>query len=154
MNQEQISEQVTLLCAKNAKIGYAALHTLQKASTESNLVSPYLEQFFSMLKSKNAYERIRGLILIAANARWDADNQIDDHIQQYLQHITDAKPIVARQCIPLLPIIAQEKPALKQTILSALQTADLSAYAESMRPLILRDIQEALANIEHQSKQE
>ena len=73
---------------------------------------------------------------------------IDEIIDEYLRHIEDVKPITARQCIKLLPMIAQNKPELKEDIVSALQKADISIYADSMQPLVYKDIQNSLAEIE------
>lgn len=86
--------------------------------------------------------------LLAWNAKWDKDHKIDEIIDSYLKHITDAKPITARQCIKLLPMIAKSKPDLKVDILLALQKADVSVYADSMQPLVYKDIQKALKEIQ------
>ncbi len=97
---------------------------------------------------KNVRNRTRRLTLIAYNAKWDKDNKIDEIIDEYLKHIEDVKPITARQCIKLLPMIAKNKPELKEDIVSALQKADISIYADSMQPLVYKDIQNSLAEIE------
>lgn len=67
-----------------------------------------------------------------------------------MKRIEDVKPITARQCIKLLPMIAKNKPELKDDIVSALQKADVSIYADSMQSLVYRDIQNSLAEIEKQ----
>ena len=97
---------------------------------------------------KNVRNRTRRLTLIAYNAKWDKDNKIDEIIDEYLKHIKDVKPITARQCIKLLPIIAKNKPELKDDIVSALQKANVSFYVESMQPLVYKDIQKSLKDIE------
>ena len=86
--------------------------------------------------------------MIAYNAKWDKDYKIDEVIDDYLKHITDVKPITARQCIKLLPVIAENKLELKNDILSALQKADISFYDDSMQPLVYKDIQKALKEIQ------
>lgn len=86
--------------------------------------------------------------MLAWNAKWDKDYKIDEIIDRYLKHITDAKPVTARQCIKLLPIIAEYKPDLRNEIVSALQKTDISAYDDSMRPLVYKDIQKALREIQ------
>ena len=73
---------------------------------------------------------------------------IDEIIDNYLKHITDIKPITARQCIKLLPIIARDKPELRNDILSALHKANICIYDDSMQPLVYKDIQKALKEIE------
>lgn len=97
---------------------------------------------------KNSYARTRALLLIAANARWDASGKIDALLDGYLAHILDEKPITSRQCVQALPELAEFKPELKERILRALGTADLSQYKDTMRPLIAKDIAAAAEQIE------
>lgn len=100
-----------------------------------------------MLDSDNSYIRTRGLTLLAYNEKWDKEYKVDEIIDEYLKHITDVKPITARQCIKFLPIIAKHKPELKNDILSALNKANISIYDYSMQPLVYKDIQKALKEI-------
>lgn len=139
-----IAEAFELLFDKNNKTAYKALQELQKESVETDKVYPYMDKLGDMLESDNSYIRTRGLTLIAYNARWDRDNKIDEIIDEYLKHITDVKPITARQCIKLLSMIAKDKPELRNDICLALQRADISFYEDSMRPLVYKDIQKAL----------
>ena len=142
------AEAFELLFDKDNKTAYKALQELQKESEETDYVYPYMDRLSDMLESDNSYIRTRGLTLLAYNARWDRDNKIDEIIDGYLKHITDVKPITARQCIKLLPVIAKDKPELKEDILSALRRADVSFYEDSMRPLVYKDIQKALKEIQ------
>lgn len=57
-----------------------------------------------------------------------------------LAHITDEKPITARQCIKALAQVGSVKPQYIPVISSCLRSADLSKYKDSMRPLIEKDI--------------
>lgn len=141
------AEAFELLFDKNNNAAYKALQELQKESTETDCVYPYMDRLSGMLDSENAYIRTRGLTLLAYNAKWDKDYKIDEIIDRYLMHITDAKPITARQCIKLLPMMAKYKPELKDDILSALLKANTWIYGESMRPLVEKDIQKALKEI-------
>ncbi len=143
-----ISETFELLFDKDNSTAYNALQELQKESGETDRVYPFMDRLGDMLDSDNSYIRTRALTLIACNARWDSDNKIDELIDRYLKHITDVKPITARQCIKLLPVIAEYKPELRGDIISALQRADISAYKDSMRPLVYKDIQRALEEID------
>ncbi len=143
-----IAETFELLFDKNNNVAYKALQILQKESEEANCVYPYMDRFSDMLDSDNSYIRTRGLTLIAYNAKWDKDYKIDEVIDRYLQHITDVKPITARQCIKLLPMIAKHKPELKNDILAALQKANFSFYDDSMQTLVYKDIQKALKEIQ------
>ena len=36
---------------------------------------------------------------VAANARWDKDGKFDLLLDEFLSHVTDVKPITARQCV-------------------------------------------------------
>lgn len=143
-----IAETFELLFDKNNNTAYKSLKELQRKSEETDCVYPYMDRLSDMLDSDNSYIRTRGLILLAYNAKWDKDYKIDEVIDKYLKHITDVKPITARQCIKLLPIIAKYKPELKNDILSALHKADASVYDDSMQPLVYKDIQKALKEIQ------
>ena len=143
-----IEENFALLFDKNNSTAYKALQALQKECEESDKIYCYMDKLADMIDSDNSYIRTRGLILIAYNAKWDRDNKIDEIIDEYLKHIEDVKPITARQCIKLLPLIAKNKPELKSDIVSALKKADISIYADSMQPLVCKDIQNSLAEIE------
>lgn len=145
---DHIAELAALLRSKKAGTGYAALTELQRESRESDAVYPYLDEFAAMLEDKSSYVRTRGLILLAENARWDEAGRLDAVMDRYLSHVTDEKPITARQCVQLLPLIAACKPALRERIVRALQGADLSRYGESMAPLVEGDIRAALAEID------
>ena len=142
-----IAETFELLFDKNNNVAYKALQILQKESEETDCVYSYMYRLSDMLDSDNSYIRTRGLTLLAYNAKWDKDYKIDEIIDKYLKHITDVKPITARQCIKLLPIVAKHKPKLKNDILSALNKASISIYDDSMQPLVYRDIQKSLKEI-------
>lgn len=80
--------------------------------------------------------------MIAANAKLDKDFKLDGIIDKFLEHILDEKPVTARQCIQLLPMIAEGKPNLKEKIVSALLKADPKKYKETI--LIFKDIEKSL----------
>ena len=142
-----IGETFELLFDKNNNVAYKALQDLQKESEETDCVYPFIDRLSDMLDSDNSYIRTRGLTLLAYNEKWDKEYKVDEIIDEYLKHITDVKPITARQCIKLLPIIAKHKPELKNDILSALNKANISIYDYSMQPLVYKDIQKALKEI-------
>lgn len=145
--EDNIAELIRMLCEKDNNTAYTAMKTLQKESEENNSVYAYMDKFCDMMENDNSYIRTRGLVLFASNAKWDVDNKIDEYIDKYLKHIVDKKPITSRQCIKMLPVIAKYKSELKTDIITALKKADISIYADSMQPLVYKDIQEALANI-------
>ena len=95
-----------------------------------------------MLDHPKSLVRNRALYILAANAQWDEENRFDSIISDFLAHVTDEKPITARQCIKSLAQIGLAKPQYTSMILSYLHNADLSKYKDSMRPLIEKDIAE------------
>lgn len=143
-----IAETFERLFEKNNNVAYKALKELQKESEKTDCIYSYMDRLSDMLDSDNSYIRTRGLTLLAYNAKWDKDNKIDEIIDKYLKHITDDKPITARQCIKLLPMIVKYKPELKNDIFSALHKANISVYNDSMQHLIYTDIQKALKEIQ------
>ena len=85
------------------------------------------------------------MYILATNAQWDNETRFDAIISEYLAHVTDDKPITARQCIKALAQIGVAKPQYIPRILLCLHEADLSKYKDSMRPLIEKDIAETKA---------
>lgn len=129
---------------------YKCLKQLQIRSAASNEVYAYFDLFAQMMDSEHSFVRTRGLLLIAANARWDVDYKVDELIDRYLRHIEDDKPITARQCIQALPELATYKPDLVPDICRALHRANTGRYQPTMQPLVQKDIAEALRRIQAQ----
>ena len=102
----------------------------------------YFEDVASLLDHPKSLVRNRALYILAANAQWDEENRFDLILPDYLKHITDDKPITARQCVKALAQVGLARPQYIPQILSALRSADLSKYKDSMRPLIERDMEE------------
>lgn len=146
---EDIQNLVDGLLNSDNKQAYQCLKQLENISCHSAVVYPFFDLFVDMLGNPNSYIRTRGIILIAINAQWDRNYKIDEIIDKYLKHITDDKPITARQCIKVLPIIAKHKPDLKQDIVNALHRANLARYKESMQSLVLKDIRKCLEVIQN-----
>ena len=142
-----ILEIVERLRSSDNKIAYQALKELEAESEKSNSVYQYMDTFIEMINDDNSYIRTRGILLIAANSRWDIAFKIDEIIDKYLLHIMDEKPITARQCIKVLPTVAQYKPDLKEDIISALMNGNTLIYADSMQPLVYKDIVSAIKKI-------
>lgn len=109
-------------------------------SRESDVWYEYFDSFAVLLRHPKSLVRNRALNLLAENLRWDADNRFDRILPEYLSHITDEKPITARQCVKALARVGAERPRYIPAIVTALETADLSGYRDSMRPLIEKDI--------------
>lgn len=147
--REKVEELLEFLTSRNNSQAYQALKALEEMNAESNCLYPHMDKFIAMASSGNSYVRTRGLALIAHNAKWDVDDKIDGIIDGYLEHITDEKPICARQCIKLLPLLAKAKPALAPKIVSALRDANVARYPDCMRPLVQKDTRDSLLAIEH-----
>lgn len=127
--------------------GYRAFQQLREIGRKSDALYGYLEEFLGLSEEKSAYLRTRGLLLLCANAKWDSAGKINAVLERVLRHITDEKPTVSRQFIQSLPELSQGKPEVREQIRKALLEADLSRYADSMQPLVERDIQKALSEI-------
>jgi len=144
---EEIEELVNGLRNQDHNYAYQCLKQLEEECGHSDTVYPYFDFFTEMLHDPNSYVRARGIILIAANAKWDKENRIDEIIDELLMHVMDEKPVTARQCIKVLPQIAASKRLLAECIIDALETANPQRYKSSMQTLICKDIQNALESI-------
>ncbi|MDD3429790.1 MAG: SufBD protein [Oscillospiraceae bacterium] len=144
----EISKLVKGLFNADNSLALQCANRLKDTSLTCSQVYPFFDTFIDMLQSANTYVRIRGIMLLAANAQWDNACKLDTALPLLLNLITDDKPIVARQCIQALPAVVQHKPLLKAKIVNALRHADIKKYKDSMQPLIAKDIQTALTQIE------
>ncbi len=142
-----IQELVNGLRNNDNKYAYQCLKQLESESVSSDIVYPYFDFFAEMIDDDNSYIRTRGILLIAANAKWDKNYKIDEIIDIYLKHIIDDKPITSRQCIKTLPTIVKYKPDLINDVCNALHNANPQIYKNSMQPLVCKDIQDALKMI-------
>ena len=139
---------IARLTGKDAKNAYAFVQQIVEESRASDAWYPCFDRFAELLRHKNSLVRNRAIAILAANARWDREGRVDALLDEFLSHVTDVKPITARQCVAALPEIAEAKPKLVLRIRAALEQADLSGYPDSMQPLILKDIVAALQKIE------
>ena len=139
---------VARLTGKDAKDAYAFAQQIVEESRGSEIWYPYFDRFAELLRHKNSLVRNRAISILAANARWDKAGKFDALLDEFLTHVTDIKPITARQCVAALPEIMEAKPALIPRIRSALEHANLSGYADSMQPLLLKDIVAVLQTME------
>lgn len=133
---------VTKLTARDDKYACALADKIIAESQETDEWYEYFDDFASLLNHPKSFVRSRALSILAANAQWDEENRFDLIMSDFLAHITDKKPITARQCIKALAQIGLAKPKYISVILSSLRSADLSKYKDSMRPLIEKDIAE------------
>lgn len=138
--REDIIAQLT---AKDDKYACALADRIIAGSGESDEWYEYIDKFTALLEYPKSLVRNRAMHILAANAQWDDENRFDTILPAFLAHITDEKPITARQCIKALAKLGSAKPQYIPQILSAFHTADLSKYKGSMRPLIEKDMAEA-----------
>ena len=133
---------VAKLTWKDDKYACALADKIISESQETDEWYEYFDDFASLLSHPKSLVRNRALYILAANAQWDEENRFDLIFSDFLAHVTDEKPITARQCIKALVQVGTAKPQYIPRILSCLQSADLSKSKDSMRPLIEKDIAE------------
>lgn len=93
---------IEALTSKDDKFACAYAGDIITESHETDRWYSCFDEFASLLNHRNSFVRNRVLYILAANARWDDENKFDGIITEYLSHITDEKPITARQCIKAL----------------------------------------------------
>lgn len=130
------------LTTKDDKCACALADKIISESQKTDEWYEYFDDFASLLDHPKSLVRNRALYILAANAKWDENNRFDSIISDFIAHITDEKPITARQCIKALAQVGSAKPQYIPKILSSFKSADLSKYKDSMRPLIEKDMSE------------
>ena len=133
---------IAKLTVKNDKYACALADKIISESQETDEWYEYFDDFATLLDHPKSLVRNRALYILAANAQWDEENRFDKIISDYLTHVTDEKPITARQCVKALAQVGVAKPQYIPRIFSCLKAADLSKYKDSMRPLIEKDMEE------------
>lgn len=139
--KESIIQKLT---SKNDKYSCAFADKVIAESKDGDIWYEYFDEVASLLGHPKSLVRNRALYILAADAQWDDENRFDAVLDEYLSHITDEKPITARQCIKALAEVGAVKPRYIPKILSCLENADLTKYKDSMRPLIEKDIAETV----------
>ena len=133
---------IATLTSKDDKYACAIADKITAESQETDEWYEYFDDFATLLNHPKSLVRNRVLYILAANVQWDDKKRFDSIISDFLSHISDEKPITARQCIKTLAQIGQTKREYIPMILSALRNADLCKYKDTMRPLIEKDIAE------------
>ncbi len=134
---------IAQLTAKDDKLACAIADKIIAESRDTDIWYEYVDAFAALLSHPKSLVRNRVLHILAANAQWDDENRFDAILPEFLAHVTDEKPITARQCIKALAQVGLEKPQYVPQILACFHNADLSKYKDSMRPLIEKDMAEA-----------
>ena len=135
-----MQEIIAKLTARDDKFACALADKIIEESRETDAWYEYFDTFTSLLNHSKSLVRNRALHILAANARWDEDNRVDAILPEFLRHVTDEKPITARQCIQALAQVGLAKPQYIPQILDCFHNADLSKYEDSMRPLMEKDM--------------
>ena len=138
-----MQEIINKLTAKDDKFACALADKIIAESRECDTWFEYFDAFVSLLNHPKSLVRNRALHILAANAQWDVENRFDTILPEFLTHVTDEKPITARQCIQALAQVGLAKPQYIPQILDCFHNVDLSKYKDSMRPLIEKDMAEA-----------
>ena len=133
---------ITKLTTKDDKYACAIADKIISESQDTDEWYEYFDTFASLLNHPKSLVRNRILYILAANAQWDDENRFDAILEDYLAHITDEKPITARQCIKSLVQVGMAKPQYIPRIIDCFRSADLSKYKDSMHPLIEQDMAE------------
>ena len=137
-----MQEIISMLTAKDDKYVCAIAEKIISESQDTDEWYEYFNTFASLLNHPKSFVRNRVLHILAANAQWDDENRFDAIFDDYLAHVTDEKPITARQCIKALTQVGKAKPQYIPRIIGCFRCADLSKYKDSMRPLIEQDMDE------------
>ena len=137
-----MNEIISMLTAKDDKDACAFADKIISESQDTDVWYKHFNTFASLLNHPKSYVRNRVLNIIAANVQWDKENYFDVILDEYLAHVTDEKPITARQCIKALAQVGKARPEYIPRIIECFNKADLSKYKDSMRPLIEQDIAE------------
>lgn len=112
---------IAKLTAKDDKYACAIADKIVSESQYTDEWYEYFDEFASLLNHPKSLVRNRVLYILATNAQWDNENRFDVIISEYLAHVTDDKPITARQCIKALAQIGVVKPQYIPMILLILK---------------------------------
>lgn len=141
-------DMITLLKSKNNTAAYQFLLRLEQESKKSDSLYGCLDDFLTLLRHESSLVRIRGFRLICAQAQWDKDGWIKEHLEELLSMLDDEKSTAVRQCLASLHSAVTYQPELLSEIEKKLDEIDLLQYKESMIPLLQKDIGELRALIQ------
>ena len=90
---------IAKLTSKDDKCACAIADQIISESQQTDEWYKYFDDFAALLNNPKSFVRNRILYILAANIQWDDEKRFDMIISDFLSHITDEKPITARQCI-------------------------------------------------------
>ncbi len=117
---------------------------MQSVSRLFPTVYEYWGELEKKLDSDNSYQRSLGVMLIAANLRWDKEGKFAKTFQKYLSCCNDEKFITARQSIQGLVTILDVTDKFNAEIKQGLSNLQLSKYKENQQKLLQNDISKVL----------
>ena len=135
-----MQEIINKLTAKDDKFACAFADMIIAESRDTDAWYEYFDVFVALLNHPKSLVRNRALHILDANAQWDEEKRFDAILPEILSHVTDEKPITARQCIQALAQVGLARQQYIPQILDRFHKADLSKYKDSMRPLIEKDM--------------
>ena len=95
MSQENVIAELT---SKNDKYACALADKIVSEGQETDEWYEYFDGFATLLSYPKSLVRNRAFSILAANVQWDDEDRFDNYVSEYLSHVTDEKPISARQC--------------------------------------------------------
>lgn len=137
-----------ILCAKDTKNSYSLFLQMEAQAGESEALFAELPLYLEMLSSPSSYIRVRGFRMICASAKWDSEGKIAENLPAILAGLEDEKPTAVRQCLAALPRLLSARPELTGPIRDKMSSLDLSGYKDTMQPLIRRDIEKLLHDLQ------
>lgn len=146
------SETVKLLYHKDTSKAYAVLRELEALSDEEDSLYPLMGDFLAMLRSDQSVIRVRGFRLLCKQARWDSENRINGEMDRVLAALQDEKPTAVRQMLQSLEYVVPYKKELAGKIREAALAVDTTAFKDTMRPLIEKDIKRLIEVIDSNSE--
>jgi hypothetical protein len=154
LSEKDIKGLIDNLNLKDDNLRYKSFLLIQARSDFYDDCYKYMDIFIQKLTSDNSYQRSIGLMLIAANVKWDKQNKFDLIIDEYLSHINDEKFITSRQCIQSLENIIPYKNNLLNKIIDKINTINYDNFKDTQKGLIEKDINKIKELLEEVIKSE
>jgi hypothetical protein len=139
---------------KDEQLRYAVFSILRLVSDRCDLVYHYWDTFAGMIDDQNSYQRNLGLMMIAANIRWDSGDKFGKICANYLKHCEDEKFVTARQCIQGLIKIVDHTQKYRAEIIDSLLGIDLESKKDTQSGLLLLDIVQVLGELYEEQPEE
>ncbi|PKM72928.1 MAG: hypothetical protein CVU91_07855 [Firmicutes bacterium HGW-Firmicutes-16] len=140
LDSDDVELLIEWLSVKEDKLRYPSLLVLQMRSKDSDCLYKYWPVFREKLKSDNSYQRSIGLMMIAANVRWDSSGNFEEDYDAFCALLNDEKPITVRQCVASFAEIVPFKPNLNSKIAETLMSINIAGIRDTMQKSVLLDI--------------